>query len=109
MLFRVILWAAAQRRSSRGQYTRSLLAGKLKPLIGAAGLVRSHFSVMNRVVTSGMGSLACPDVLRAHGSRWCDRSALADALKAAHLRRAKACTLYSVLPFVTLIATKPSS
>ena len=34
---------------------------------------------------------------------------LADALEAEYVRRAEAGTLYSVLPFVTLIATKPSS
>ena len=33
---------------------------------------------------------------------------LADALEAEYLRRAEAGTLYGFLPFVTMIATKPS-
>lgn len=93
-----------------GAVTDPWLAGKLKPLIGAVGLASSHFSVLNRVVTSGMGSLAW---VRMSCARMVADGVigqpLADALEAEYVRRAEAGTLYSVLPFVTLIATKPSS
>lgn len=93
-----------------GSVTDPWLAGKLKPLVGKAGVSVSHFSVRNRVVTSGMGALAW---VRMSGARLVADGVigqpLADALEAEYLRRAEAGTLYSFLPFVTLLATKPSA
>jgi ubiquinone/menaquinone biosynthesis C-methylase UbiE len=86
------------------------LAGKLKPLISAAGMATRHFTVLNRVITSGMGSMAW---VRMSCARMVADDVigqpLADALEAEYVRRAEAGVLYSVLPFVTLIATKPSA
>jgi len=83
------------------------LVGKLKPLVKAAGLETGHFSLLNRVVTSGLGSMAWVRIscalMVADGVIG---QPLADALEAEYMRRADAGMLYSVLPFVTLIATK---
>lgn len=91
-----------------GSVTDPWLAGKLKPLVGEAGLSVSHFSVLNRVVTSGMGALAW---VQMSGARLVADGVigqpLADALEAEYVRRAEAGILYSFLPFVTLLATKP--
>lgn len=93
-----------------GSVTDPWLAGKLQPLVGEAGLSVSHFSVLNRVVTSGMGALAW---VRMSGARLVADGVigqpLADALEAEYVRRAEAGILYSFLPFVTLMATKPSA
>ncbi len=93
-----------------GAVTDPWLGGKLKPLISAAGLATSHFSVLNRVITSGMGSMVW---VRMSCARMVTDGVigqpLADALEAEYVRRAQAGMLYSILPFVTLIATKPSA
>lgn len=93
-----------------GSVTDPWLAGKLKPLVGEAGLSVSHFSVLNRVVTSGMGALAW---VRMSGTSLVADGVigqpLADALEAEYVRRAEAGILYSFLPFATLMATKPSA
>lgn len=93
-----------------GAVTDPWLAGKLKPLVNAARLETRHFSVLNRVITSGMGSMVW---VRMSCARMVADGVigqpLADALEAEYLRRAEAGTLYSVLPFVTLIATKQTS
>ena len=93
-----------------GAVTDPWLAGKLKPLVSAAGLATSHFSILNRVVTSGMGSMVW---VRMSCARMVTDGIigqpLADALEAEYVRRAEAGILYSILPFVTLIATKPST
>lgn len=93
-----------------GAVTDPWLAGKLKPLISATGLETRHFSVLNRVITSGMGSLVW---VRMSCARMVADGVigqpLADALEAEYVRRAEAGMLYSFLPFVTLIATKPSA
>lgn len=90
-----------------GAVTDAWLVGKLKPLVGEVGLSVAHFNVLNRVVTSGMGSLIW---VKMSGARLVSDGVigqpLADALEAEYLRRAKAGLLYSFLPFVTLIATK---
>jgi arsenite methyltransferase len=92
-----------------GSVTDSWLTGKLKPLVSQIGLSITHFSVLNRVVTSGMGGMAW---VRMSGARLVSEGVigkpLADALEAEYLRRAEAGTLYCFLPFVTLIATKPT-
>lgn len=85
------------------------LAGKLKKMVPDAGLGVTRFSVPNRVVTEGMGSLVW---VRMSASRLVSEGVigqpLADALEAEYLRRAAAGTLYAFLPFVTLIASKPA-
>ncbi len=90
--------------------TDAWLAGKLKSLVGEVGLSVAHFSVLNRVVTSGMGALVW---VRMSSARMVSDGVigqpLADALEAEYLRRAEAGILYSFLPFVTLIATKPAA
>lgn len=91
-----------------GSVTDAWLAGKLKPLAGAAGLTVVHFGTANRVVTDGMGNLvwvrmACARLV----SDGVIGQPLADALEAKYLRRAAAGTLYGFLPFVTMIATRP--
>lgn len=93
-----------------GAVTDPWLAGKLKPLIDEAGLSVTHFSVLNRVVTSGMGAMAW--VRMSSASLVSDGvigQPLADALEAEYVRRAEAGILYSFVPFVTLIATRPSA
>ncbi|MEP1208051.1 MAG: methyltransferase domain-containing protein [Rhizobiaceae bacterium] len=93
-----------------GSVAEPWLAGKLNPLLDGAGFSISHFNVLNRVVTSGMGALAW---VRMSGARLVSDGVigkpLADALEAEYVRRAEAGTLYSFLPFVTVIATKPST
>ncbi|MEM6577797.1 MAG: methyltransferase domain-containing protein [Pseudomonadota bacterium] len=93
-----------------GAVTDPWLTGKLKPLVTDAGLTIRHFSILNRVVTEGMGSLVW---VRMSTSRLVAEGvigkALADALEAEYVRRAEAGILYSFLPFVTLIATKPET
>lgn len=91
-----------------GAVTDPWLTGKLKPLVADAGLAVTHFSVANRVVTQGMGSLVW---VRMSASRLVAEGVigqpLADALESEYVRRAQAGLLYSFLPFVTLIASKP--
>ena len=93
-----------------GAVTDAWLAGKLKPLVGEVGLSVAHFSVLNRIVTSGMGALIW---VRMSAARMVSDGVigqpLADALEAEYIRRAKAEILYCFLPFVTLIATKPTA
>lgn len=93
-----------------GAVTDPWLAGKLKPLVNAAGLETRHFSVLNRVITSGMGSMVW---VRMSCARMVADGIigqpLADALESEYTRRSEAGMLYSVLPFVTLIATKQPS
>lgn len=92
-----------------GAVTDPWLSGKLKPMVHAAGLTTCHFGVRNRVITSGMGAMAW---VRMSCARMVSDGVigqpLADALEAEYIRRAEADILYSVLPFVTLIATKPA-
>ncbi len=91
-----------------GAVTDPWLAGKLKPLVSAAGLTTRHFTVLNRVITSGMGSLVWVQMSCARMvADGVIGQPLAAALEAEYLRRAEAGILFSVLPFVTLIATKP--
>lgn len=91
-----------------GAVTDAWLTGKLKPLINETGLSVEHFSVLNRVVTSGMGAMTW---VRMSGARLVAEGVigqpLADALEAEYMRRSDAGLLYSFLPFVTLIAKKP--
>lgn len=92
-----------------GAVTDPWLAGKLKPLVGEAGLSVTHFSVLNRVITNGMCALVW---VRMSSARMVSDGVigqpLADALEAEYIRRAEAGVLYSFLPFVTLMATKPA-
>ncbi|MGB8623271.1 MAG: methyltransferase domain-containing protein [Paracoccaceae bacterium] len=92
-----------------GAVTDPWLTGKLKPIVVDAGLRVMQFSVLNRVVTEGLGSLVW---VRMSASRLVSEGVigqpLADALEAEYMRRAEAGTLYSFLPFVTLIASKPT-
>jgi hypothetical protein len=91
-----------------GAVTDPWLTGKLKPLVAETGLSVSHFTIVNRIVTDGMGSLVW---VRMSSSRLVAEGVigqpLADALEAEYVRRAEAGLLYSFLPFVTLIASKP--
>jgi ubiquinone/menaquinone biosynthesis C-methylase UbiE len=91
-----------------GSVTDSWLIGKLRPLVDKTGLTVIHFSVLNRVVTSGMGGMVW---VRMSCARLVADGVigqpLAQALEAEYLRRAEAGTLYCFLPFATLIATKP--
>lgn len=93
-----------------GAVTDPWLAGKLKTIVANAGLLVTGFSVLNRVVTEGMGSLVW---VRMSATRLVSEGVigqpLADALEAEYVRRAEAGTLYGFLPFVTLIASKPTS
>ena len=81
------------------------LAGKLKPLAGAHDLSVVHFSVRARVVSDGPGSLVW--VRMGAGSLVAQGvigQPLADALEVEYMRRAEAGTLYTLLPFVTMVA-----
>lgn len=93
-----------------GSVTDPWLAGKLKPLVASVGLSVTHFSVLNWVLTSGMGALVW---VRMSGARMVADGVigqpLLDALEAEYISRAEAGILYSFLPFVTLIAIKPST
>lgn len=93
-----------------GAVTDPWLAGKLRQLINETGLSIEYFSVLNRVVTSGMGAMTW---VRMSAARFVSEAfigqPLADALEAGYIRRAEAGLLYSFLPFVTLMATKPVS
>jgi hypothetical protein len=92
-----------------GAVTDPWLTGKLKPLVVDAGLSIAQFTIVNRIVTDGMGSLAW---VRMSASRLVADGVigqpLADALEAEYVRRAEAGILYSFVPFVTLIASKPN-
>lgn len=91
-----------------GSVTDAWITGKLKPIVSRTGLSVTHFSVLNRVVTEGMGGMVW---VRMPSARLVSEGVigqpLADALEAEYLRRSEAGTLYGFLPFVTLIATKP--
>lgn len=91
-----------------GSVTDAWLTGKLKTIVTRIGLSITHFTVLNRVVTEGMGGMVW---VRMSAARLVSEGVigqpLADALEAEYLRRADAGTLYGFLPFVTLIATKP--
>ena len=91
-----------------GAVTDPWLIGKLKPLVSNADLTVDHFSVLNRVVTSGTSALQW---VRMSGARLVAEGVigqpLADALEEEYMRRANAGMLYSFVPFVTLIAKKP--
>lgn len=93
-----------------GSVSDPWLTGKLKPLVEDAGLAVKSFSILNRVVTEGMGAMAW---VRMSSSRLVSEGVigrpLADALEAEYVRRAEAGMLYSFLPFVTLIASKPTA
>jgi SAM-dependent methyltransferase len=92
-----------------GAVTDPWLTGKLKPIVVDAGLSVTRFSILNRVVTEGMGGMVW---VRMSASRLVSEGVigqpLADALEAEYMRRAEAGTLYGFLPFVTLIASKPT-
>jgi arsenite methyltransferase len=91
-----------------GSVTDAWLAGKLKPLVTRAGLKATAFTVINRVVTAGMGNLVW---VRMAAARLVGEGVigkpLAEALETEYLRRAEAGALYGFLPFVTMIARKP--
>ena len=93
-----------------GAVTDAWVTGKLKRLVSRAGLSVKHFTTRNRVVTEGMGSLVW---VRMSGARLVAEGVigqpLADALETEYVRRAEAGDLYSFLPFVTLIASKPAA
>lgn len=93
-----------------GAVTDPWLTGKLKPIVAGAGLSVMHFSVLNRLVTEGMGALVW---VRMSASRLVSEGVigqpLAEALEAEYMRRADAKTLYGFLPFVTLIGRKPTA
>lgn len=83
------------------------LTGRLRPLAVQAGLTPTGFSVVNRVVSEGMGSLVWVRMSCAHlVAQGVIGAPLAEALEAEYLRRAEAGTLYGFLPFATLIARK---
>ncbi|MEM0943999.1 MAG: hypothetical protein AAGI70_08635, partial [Pseudomonadota bacterium] len=90
-----------------GAVTDPWLTGKLRPLVRQAGFAIERFTLKNRVVTEGMGSLVW---VRMSGAALVAQGVigqpLADALEAEYVRRAEAGDLYSFLPFATLIATK---
>jgi ubiquinone/menaquinone biosynthesis C-methylase UbiE len=90
-----------------GAVTDPWLTGKLRPMVRAAGLSITSFTVLNRVVTEGMGSLVW---VRMSSARFVSEGVigqpLADALEAEYIRRAEEGLLYSFLPFATLIAQK---
>lgn len=90
--------------------TDAWLAGNLKPLVKETGLSVEHFSVLNRVVTSGMGAMAW---VRISGASLVADGVigqpLADALEAEYIRRADAGLLYGFVPFVTVLARKPET
>jgi len=90
-----------------GSVTDGWLTGRLRPLVDKMGLSVTHFSVLNRVITSGMGGMVW---VRMSCARLVAEGVigqpLADALEAEYLRRSEAGTLYCFLPFATLMATK---
>lgn len=90
-----------------GAVTDPWLTGKLRPLVRGAGLSIERFTIRNRVVTEGMGSLVW---VRMSSARLVAEGVigqpLADALEAEYVRRAEAGDLYSFLPFATLMARK---
>lgn len=90
-----------------GAVTDPWLTGRLKPLVAAAGLTTTQFTVANRIVTEGMGLLVW---VRMSSARLVAEGVigqpLADALEAEYMRRAEVKTLYGFLPFVTLMAVK---
>ena len=92
-----------------GSVTDGWLTGRLRPLVDKMGLSVTHFSVLNRVITSGMGGMVW---VRMSCARLVAEGVigqpLADALEAEYLRRSEAGTLYCFLPFATLMATKPA-
>lgn len=91
-----------------GAVTDPWLTGKLRPMVRAAGLSITSFTIQNRVVTEGMGSLVW---VRMSSARFVSEGVigqpLADALEAEYVRRAEEGLLYGFLPFATLIAKKP--
>lgn len=92
-----------------GAVTDPWLTGKLRPLATAAGLTVTHFTILNRVVTQGMGAMvwvrmSCARLI----AEGVIGQPLADALEAEYMRRAEAGLLYGFLPFATLIAQKPA-
>lgn len=91
-----------------GSVTDAWLTGKLKPILARIGLSVTHFSILNRVVTEGLGGLVW---VRMSSARLVAEGVigqpLADALEAEYMRRAEAGTLYGFLPFVTVMARKP--
>lgn len=93
-----------------GSVTHPWLTGKLKSLVSSVGLSVTSFSILNRVVTDGMGAMAW---VRMSSNRLVSEGVigqpLAEALEAEYVRRAEAGLLYSFLPFVTLIASKPKA
>lgn len=93
-----------------GAVTDPWLTGKLRRLVRAAGLGIDTFTIRNRVVTDGMGSLVW---VRMSSARLVADGVigrpLAEALEAEYVRRAEAGDLYSFLPFATLIAGKTES
>ncbi|MEM0943308.1 MAG: methyltransferase domain-containing protein, partial [Pseudomonadota bacterium] len=86
-----------------GAVTDPWLTGKLRPLVRQAAFTIEWFTLKNRVVTEGMGSLVW---VRMSGAALVARGVigqpLADALEAEYVRRAEAGDLYSFLPFATL-------
>lgn len=93
-----------------GAVTDPWLTGKLRPLVRGAGLEIDRFTILNRVVTEGMGSLVW--VRMASARLVADGvmgQPLAAALEVEYTRRAEAGDLYSFLPFATLIARKPEA
>jgi ubiquinone/menaquinone biosynthesis C-methylase UbiE len=90
-----------------GAVTDPWLTGKLRPMVRKAGFSIEQFSIQNRVVTEGMGSLVWVRMSTARlVSEGIIGQPLADALEAEYIRRAEAGDLYSFLPFATLIARK---
>ena len=93
-----------------GAVTDPWLTGKLKQMVRTAGFAVTRFDVSNRVVTEGMGSLVW---VRMSSARLVSEGVigqpLADALQAEYVRRAEAGTLYAILPFATLIASRPAA
>lgn len=91
-----------------GAVTDPWITGKLRFLVQAAGLTIDRFSILNRLVTEGMGSMVW---VRMASMRLVADGVigqpLADALEAEYIRRAETGDLYSLLPFATLIARKP--
>lgn len=84
------------------------LTGKLRPMMRKLGLEVDRFTIQNRVVTEGLGSLVWVRMSSASlVSEGVIGQPLADALEAEYIRRAEDGSLYGFLPFVTLIARKP--
>ncbi|MEM9044782.1 MAG: methyltransferase domain-containing protein [Pseudomonadota bacterium] len=90
-----------------GAVTDPWLTGKLRPIVRSAGFGIDRFTILNRVVTEGMGSLVWVRMSSAGlVAQGVIGQPLADALEAEYVRRADAGDLYSFLPFATLIASK---